>query len=95
MNTNSALLTREQHVGFYQNQVLPRFQDKVMDRKPMREVRVMSANPGEAHCTAPSSATLRGNRTRRPLTFGLQEEVRERDCGRRLEEKLEVDPSQQ
>ncbi len=26
-------------MGFYQNQVLPRFQDKVMDRKPMREVR--------------------------------------------------------
>lgn len=26
-------------MGFYQNQVLPRFQDKVMDRKDMREIR--------------------------------------------------------
>jgi len=26
-------------MGFYQDQILPRFQDKVMDRKPTREVR--------------------------------------------------------
>ncbi len=26
-------------MGFYREQILPRFQDKIMDRKPMREVR--------------------------------------------------------
>ena len=31
-------------VGFYQEQLLPRFQDKVMDRKDMREVRARGAS---------------------------------------------------
>jgi hypothetical protein len=48
--------TEGYRMGFYQDQLLPRFQDKVMDRKATRKVRAPSVSGYEVRSSRSGSA---------------------------------------